>query len=43
MLVSKYVTLTKVILKIDGDIIKQTDSWRGLCVFGTTYNIECNM
>ena len=42
MLVSKDVNLTKNYLKIDGDIIKQTDNYRAY-LFGTNSNIKWKM
>ena len=44
MLVSKDVTLTNVSLKIDGDIIKQTDNYTyQLYLFGTNNNMKWKM
>ena len=43
MLVSKDVTSTKVSVKIDGDIIKQTDNYSNLYLLGTNYNINWKM
>ena len=43
MLVSKDVNLTKIDLKIDGDIIKQTNNYNRAYLFGTNSTIKWKM